>query len=156
MHSLIFTIVLAGSTAEVLGLAPKGGDTQVPCAAWSNPRADTAGVIQVALSADKDGKGPEGYDGYPVAVKLADNRARTCRFAGQLKLADKMLGVYEIRPESRVDNCLLLIDLGKKAILHDRKGACAKALCNGLVLDNLTFPFDAKMKTCMAKRPEGQ
>ncbi len=155
MHSLIFTLVLAG-TAEVLGLAPKGGDVQVPCAAWSNPKADTAGVIQVALGPDKDGKGPEGYDGYPVAVKLADNRARTCRVAGQLKLADKMLGVYEIRPENRVDNCLLLVDLGKKAVLHDRKGTCGKALCNGLVLDNLTFPFDAKTKTCTAKRPEGQ
>lgn len=155
MHALIFTIVLAG-TAEVLGLAPKGGDMQIPCAAWANPKADTAGVIQVGLGPDKDGKGPEGYDGYPVAVKLADNRARTCRFAGQLKLADKMLAVYEIRPENRVENCLLLVDLGKKAVLHDRKGACAKALCNGLVLDNLTFPFEPKTKTCTAKRAEGQ
>jgi hypothetical protein len=154
MHSLVLTILVSGAAEMMLG--PKTSDVQVPCAAWLNTKADTAGVIQVALSADKNGKGPEGYDGYPVAVKLADNRARACRFAGQLKLADKMLGVYEIRPENRIDNCLLLVDLGKKAVLHDRKGVCGKALCNGMVLDNLTFPFDAKTKTCTAKRPEGQ
>lgn len=155
MHSLILTVVLAGAADMMLG--PKTTDVQVPCNAWLNPKADTAGVIQVALGPDRDGKGPEGYDGSPVAVKLADNRARTCRFAGALKLADKMLGVYEIRPDNRVDNCLLLVDLGaKKAVLHDRKGACGKALCgNGMVLDNLTFPFDPKTKTCTAKRPEG-
>ncbi len=157
MHGLILSMVFAASTAEMLGLAPKGGDMQVPCAAWANPNAATAGVIQVALAPDKDGKGPEGYDGYPVAVKLADDRARTCRFGGQLKLADRMLGIYEVRPETRVDNCLLLVDLGaKKAVLHDRKGTCGKGLCNGLVLDNLSFKFDPKTKTCTAKRPEGQ
>jgi hypothetical protein len=149
MHQLIVTVFLTGA----MDLPPPAtSDTQVPCTVWGNTKADTAGVVQVVLSPDHDGKGPEGFDGYPVMVKLADNRARTCRFGGKLKLADRMLAVYEIVTETRTENCLLLVDLGRKAVLHDRKGTCGKNLCNGLVLDNLTFPSDPKTKTCTARR----
>jgi hypothetical protein len=157
MQTLILAVVLSGAATD-LPLPPKNDTTQIPCTVWANTKADTAGVIQVALGPGKDGTGPEGYDGYPVAVKLADNRARTCRFAGSLKLADRMLATYELRPESAVEHCLLLVELGKKsATIHDRKGTCGKVICGGDIrLDNLTFPADPKTKTCMAKRPEGQ
>lgn len=155
MQSLLVAIVLAGP-ASSLPLPPQTSDMQIPCSVWANPKADTAGVVQVALGPGKDGTGPEGYDGYPVAVKLADNRARTCRFSGTLKLADKMLAAYQLKPDQAAEYCLLLVDLGKKATLHDRKGSCAKALCPEMKLDNLVFPFDPKTKTCTAKRPEGQ
>ncbi len=154
MYPMILAMALSSTATDML--MPKSENVQVPCAVWANTKAETAGVIQVTLGPNKDGKGPEGYDGYPVAVKLADNRAKTCRFTGTLRLADRMLATYELKPEQAVEHCLLLVELGKRAIIHDRKGTCAKVICGDIRLDNLTFPFDPKTKSCMAKRPEGQ
>lgn len=154
MYPMIVALALSSTATDML--MPKSENIQTPCVAWGNTKSEIAGVIQVALSEGKDGRGPEAYDGYPVAVKLADNRAKTCRFNGMLRLADKMLATYEIKFGERIENCLLLVELGKRAVIHDRKGACAKALCGEFRLDNVTFPFDPKQKTCTTKRPEGQ
>ncbi len=126
---------------------------KVPCAVWGNMKATTAGVIQVALTAG-DGKTAKGFDGYDSAIKLADDKARVCRFGGQLKMVDQFLATYQL--DLGVRGCSLLVELHKKdAVIHDRKGSCAKALCpSGIKLDGLHFTFDSTINQCNGQRVE--
>ena len=142
--------------ALVLGISgvAKADDNpvQVPCAVWGNMKATTAGVIQVSLTRG-DGKTASGFDGYDAAIKLADDKARVCRFGGVLKLADQFLATYQF--QTGVEGCtLLLVELhAKNAVIHDRKGNCAQALCgNGMKIDNLHFTFDPTIKMCQGQR----
>jgi hypothetical protein len=143
--------------ALLLGLADvaKADDrpVSVPCAVWGNMKAATAGVIQVSL-VQGDGKTAKGFDGYDAAIKLADDKARVCRFGGVLKLADQFLATYQF--QTGVEGCLMLLELHRKdAVIHDRKGTCAQALCsNGMKLDNLRFTFDPNTTMCQGQRVE--
>lgn len=113
----------------------------------------TAGVLQIPVNALNDGSSARGFDGYPVVIKLANDRARVCRIDAKLKLADKLIGTYEVIPAQRVSNCLLLLELSTKtAILRDRRGQCGPALCGEMELNGFTMTFDPKRATC-APRP---
>lgn len=114
----------------------------------------TAGILQIPFNPTTDGTGQRGFDGFPVVIKLANERARTCRIEASLKLADKMMATYEVLPAQRTGTCLLLVELSSKtAILRDRRGICGPALCGEVQLNGFTMTFDPKRKTCM-KPPE--
>jgi hypothetical protein len=145
----LFVIALIVASASIA----KADDrpVQIPCAVWGNMKSATAGVIQVSLTAG-DGKTAKGFDGYDAAIKLADEKARVCRFGGTLKLADQFLATYQF--QTGAQGCMLLVELhSKEGIIHDRKGMCAQVLCgNGMKIDNLKFTYDPAIKQCQGQR----
>ena len=125
------------------------------CFSYANMKDAVAGLLQIPIDAMHDGAGQRGFDGYPMVIKLVNDRARTCRIDARIKLVDKMMNTYEVFPPKRSSECLLLLELtSKTAILRDRRGACSNVLCGGEIeLNGYTMKFDPTRRACM-KPPE--
>ncbi|MBC7794498.1 MAG: hypothetical protein H7Z43_12410 [Clostridia bacterium] len=118
-------------------------------------KGSLAGVMQIPADPINNGDTQHGFDGFPVVIKLANDRARLCRIEASLKLADRMMNTYEVQLVKKNSNCLLLLELtSKTAILRDHRGQCGPALCGEMKIDGYTMAFDASRRTCMAKPSE--
>lgn len=135
--------------AALAAPAAAPADVDVPqCEVYGTKKGAVAGLMQIEAGSPS----AKSFDGRVAAFWLADDRARTCRGYGTLKLLDKLLNSYELVLEPK--QCLLLVDLGpKRAVLRDGTGACAQALCGGVMqLDGVALPRDKGKKPCRALR----